>query len=153
MGACSLGLLMPVERRAARLIALDAADRILLLQYARPNGEKFWATPGGGLEPGETFEMAASREAVEELGVSAIELRPLWAGAAVFPVGDGSIHQEERFFLLRLDAEYLTAEVQQAHRLEGILQTRWWTLPELQCTAETVFPVDLAARVATIVRA
>jgi hypothetical protein len=67
MEACSLGLLMPVVRRAARLIALDAADRILLLQYARPNGEKFWATPGGGLEPGETFEMAAAREAAEEL--------------------------------------------------------------------------------------
>ncbi len=140
----------PVPRRAARLIALDANNRVLLLQYARPNGEKFWATPGGGLEPDETFEMAALREAAEELGVRDVQLEPLWEGVATFQIGGRSIHQEEKFFLLGLDALRAAADVQQAHRLEGIIQTRWWTLSDLRCTEETVFPDDLASRVAAL---
>jgi hypothetical protein len=43
----------PEFRRAARLVVVDLRNRVLLFQYARLTGEKFWATPGGGLEDGE----------------------------------------------------------------------------------------------------
>jgi hypothetical protein len=37
----------PEFRRAARLVVLDSRNHVLLFQYNRLNGQKFWATPGG----------------------------------------------------------------------------------------------------------
>ena len=63
------------DRKAARLLVLDGRGRILLFRHSDPNGNAFWATPGGGVEPGETFEQAARRESVEELGTAPAALR------------------------------------------------------------------------------
>ena len=52
-------------RRAARLVVVDSRDRVLLRQHAPTHGAGVWATPGGGLENGDTFEEAAAREALE----------------------------------------------------------------------------------------
>lgn len=65
------------ERQAARLVVLDAHHRILLFRHTDGHGREFWATPGGGLEPGESFEDAACREAKEELGAESVELTRL----------------------------------------------------------------------------
>lgn len=51
-----------MSRSAARLVVADRDRRILLLQYQDEHGP-WWATPGGGLEAGESFEDAARREA------------------------------------------------------------------------------------------
>ena len=55
-------------RRAGRVIVLDPADRVLLLRYDDPPNGRHWSTPGGGLNPGEAFAVAASRELAEETG-------------------------------------------------------------------------------------
>ena len=57
----------PVPRPAARVLLLDAKDRCLLFSWKPPN---VWITPGGGLEPGDTYEQAALRELLEETGLS-----------------------------------------------------------------------------------
>ena len=50
-------------RRAGRVIVLDPDDRVLLLRYdEEPPAGRHWATPGGGLNPGESYAAAASRE-------------------------------------------------------------------------------------------
>ena len=54
----------PYARRSARVILADSADRLLLFE-----SEGFWFTPGGGVEPGETIEQAATRELWEETGL------------------------------------------------------------------------------------
>src|SRR5215469_17862934 len=66
---------MPPQRRAARVVLLDPRNRVLLMRYddGPPNGSH-WATPGGGLEPGETYEQAALRELAEETGWTDIVL-------------------------------------------------------------------------------
>ena len=50
---CELTVPTPVLRPAARGIVLDRDDRILLLRIEHED-RTVWATPGGGLEPGET---------------------------------------------------------------------------------------------------
>jgi len=73
---------VPESRKAAPVIALDAQGRILLLKYRRPTGDTFWATPGGGLQDGESFASAGVREAEEELGVKDARLEPLGEASA-----------------------------------------------------------------------
>jgi 8-oxo-dGTP pyrophosphatase MutT (NUDIX family) len=133
------------HRRAARLVVVDAQNRVLLFQYARPTGERFWATPGGRLEHGETFEEGAAREAAEELGLKDARLERLCDRAVDFRWDDRTIHQHERLFLVHDEAREFEAEVLQVHRREGILEQRWWSLAELERTRDLIFPEDLAA--------
>jgi len=58
-------------RPAARAIVLDPDDRILLVRFEFPDG-MFWATPGGGIEPGETPEEAVRRELAEEAWLTSV---------------------------------------------------------------------------------
>lgn len=52
-----------MRQRAAALIT--QGDRVLLHQL---EGDRFWALPGGGIEPGESAAEALTRELYEELG-------------------------------------------------------------------------------------
>jgi 8-oxo-dGTP diphosphatase len=131
-------------RRAARLVVIDLHNRVLLFQYARLTGQKFWATPGGGLEDGETFEEAAAREALEELGGRNPLLHALFDRTADFVLVDRQVHQTERFFLLRLESVEFDEEVREVHSREGILETRWWSLAEIWKSSELIFPEDFA---------
>ena len=69
------------ERPTARWLILDPQGRVLLFRFVFAegplSGTVFWATPGGGCEPGESFEDAARREAVEEAGLTIGELLPV----------------------------------------------------------------------------
>src|SRR5215203_951509 len=65
-------------RVAARVVLLDPANRVLLFRYVEPwSRHAIWATPGGGLEPGETDAAAARREVVEETGLTDVGLSPI----------------------------------------------------------------------------
>src|ERR687884_2325724 len=63
----------PIYRPTARLLVIDPRDRLLLLRVHEPAFEIpiLWFTPGGGLDPGETYEQAARRELWEETGIIA----------------------------------------------------------------------------------
>ena len=65
----------PILRPAARVLLIDAQDRVLLLRANVGEGD-VWITPGGALEPGESAEQAALRELREETGVAGAELSP-----------------------------------------------------------------------------
>ena len=136
------------QRRAGRVIVLDPDDRVLLLRYDEdPPAGRHWATPGGGLDPGESYVAAASRELAEETG---------WDDVALL----GEVHQHmrlimhmgrplrqhERLFLARTSqARRALGDVAAMHACDGIAAWRWWTLDELDTTAELVWPRGLAA--------
>jgi ADP-ribose pyrophosphatase YjhB (NUDIX family) len=61
----------------AASVAIVRRDDLLLIQRNRPPSEGLWTLPGGRLEPGETPEQCAIREAKEELGLDVYGLRPL----------------------------------------------------------------------------
>ncbi len=134
-------------RTRAGLVLLDPAGRILLFLHADGHGRTFWATPGGGLEEGESLEQAARREAAEELGSADVELTFLWTGSSDFQFADREVTQTEAFFLVRGHPSVIDPEVEETHRRERILEARWWSLAEIEACQEATFPVDLAARV------
>lgn len=55
------------------VVVLDERERVLLMHR---RGDGTWGLPGGGLEPGETWEQAARRECREETGWD-VDLRGL----------------------------------------------------------------------------
>jgi 8-oxo-dGTP pyrophosphatase MutT (NUDIX family) len=140
-------MLDPVFRQAARLLVVDPDNHVFLFQY-EDGRRRWWATPGGGLEGDETFEEAAAREAVEELGVTPTTLTPLSSRTVEFSFRGRSIQQVERYFLMRLSRQNIALGelVSDAHRSEGIIAARWWSLGEIEATTEEVFPEDLCER-------
>ena len=88
------------------------------------------------------------REAAEELAISSRTFLPLWRRTVEFSFRGASVRQEEQFFLLRVlpGDVALGEEVREAHRYEGIIATRWWSLDEIETTSEQVFPEDLPQR-------
>src|SRR5688572_6993371 len=144
----------PTPRRAARLLVIDPHNgEVLLFQY-EDGGRSWWATPGGGLDGDETFEEAAIREAGEELAIASRSFLPLWHRTVEFSFRGVPIRQAEQYFLLRIPQGdiALGQQVREAHRHEGIIATRWWSLEEIEATSEQVFPEDLPQRLRELTR-
>jgi ADP-ribose pyrophosphatase YjhB (NUDIX family) len=134
------------ERCAARLFVLDEAGRILLFRHRDPDGVDFWATPGGGVEPGETFEQAARRESMEELGAEPVRLAFAGEREMTFPWGDRIIRQHEQYFRAEYAVPGLEFVATAAPAEEGVLEVRWWTREEIERHASLVRPHDLSER-------
>ena len=138
---------MRVEaRKAARLFVLDEHGRILLFCHRDPLGQMFWATPGGGVERGETFEQAARREAEEELGAAPVSLHDAGERELLFPWGHRMIRQFERYFVASYPSDGLATLENVALGDEGVLEVRWWTIAEIDGGEHDVRPPDLAER-------
>ncbi len=136
------GMTTPPLREAARVIALDDAQRVLLLHYREGGG--YWATPGGSLEAGEDHATAALRELSEELGVDEknVELGTQLARRSQdHAVGGREVRQIERYFLAHLAPA--DVDPARATQPDNIRAHRWWTLQELRDTPETVYPLGL----------
>jgi 8-oxo-dGTP pyrophosphatase MutT (NUDIX family) len=134
-------------RRAGRVIVLDPDDRVLLFRYddAPPNG-RHWCTPGGGLDDGEDYAAGARRELAEETGWTDVALgREVYEWTRVMEYADAIVRQHERFFLARVEtARRGLGEVAAMHTSDGIAAWRWWTLAEMDSTAEVIWPSGLA---------
>ena len=137
---------MPQDRRAARVLLVDARDRVLLLHGSDPSTPErgaWWITPGGGIEPGELPAEAAARELREETGLRVGPRalgEPVHERVAEFTFLGGNYRQHEHYFLLRVQAHESFSDAPDP----GITGHRWWPLPELRTTAEAVYPLELA---------
>ncbi|MFI9829780.1 NUDIX hydrolase [Streptomyces sp. NPDC051913] len=136
-------MISPPVREAARVIALDDAQRVLLLRH-HGEGESYWATPGGALEAGEDHAAAVLRELHEELGVDEKNVAlgtQLAQRSQDQTIGGQAVRQVEQYFLAHL--EPADADSARATQPDNIQAHRWWTLQELRETAETIYPVGL----------
>jgi 8-oxo-dGTP pyrophosphatase MutT (NUDIX family) len=133
---------IPKPRQAGRAILRDDAGRVLLIYFVLPN-MRFWATPGGGVEPGETILAAAIREVREELGIEVPLEGPVHQAVGIFEFEGVLIENTDNFFTGRWNG---TPRLIGATESESaaLTKARWWTLEELETTGEPFFPRDLA---------
>jgi len=136
----------PVPRQAARAILMDGSGRVLLIHFAMPRGEgvyTVWATPGGGMEPGESAMAAVKREVLEELGLNPALHGPVHTAVGIFEYDGRMVENTDTFFLGRCD---ITPALKGATDNEraALLALRWWTPDEIENTAEDIYPRDLA---------
>jgi 8-oxo-dGTP pyrophosphatase MutT (NUDIX family) len=127
-------------RRATRALVLDDDDRLLLVRFDFGD-HVVWATPGGGIEEGESDEHAIRRELVEEAGLEDFELGPLvWTRTHHVPLSSGRWDgQTERYYLVRTRSFEPTPRLTwEELRSEGVTDVRWWTPEELE-TSEALF--------------
>lgn len=132
-------------RQAVRAIVLDPDDRTVLVHFDFGH-RSVWATPGGGIDPGESDDHALRRELAEELGLVDPQIGPcVWVREHIFqrPLGryDG---QRERYYLIRTDrfepAPHLSPEQLRAEYVDGV---RWWTIDEIEASGEAFAPTRL----------
>jgi G:T/U-mismatch repair DNA glycosylase/ADP-ribose pyrophosphatase YjhB (NUDIX family) len=133
----------PQERQAVRGLVLDAEGRVLLVRFEHPvSGDAWWATVGGGVDPGESDEEALRRELREEAGLVDFEIGPVvYRREHTFPWARRILRQRERFHLVRVDAHEAVPTIDMA--AEGVTDVRWWTREELEAATEALVPDDL----------
>jgi ADP-ribose pyrophosphatase YjhB (NUDIX family) len=136
---------LPV-RHAARIILLDPADRVLLMRYDDPDDGRHWSTPGGGLDPGETYPEGALRELAEETGWTDVTLGPeVLRREHEMHYAGRLVRQDERIYLARTDQPgRQISGVDAMHDSDGIAAWHWWSLAELDATSEVIWPATLA---------
>jgi len=139
----------PGARPVARVLLLDPAQQLLLLSAQdRSSGHRWWVTPGGGLEAGESFEQAARRELWEETGLEARIGHWVWTRRHACWFEGRWVDQYERFFVAFSSGLDVRPNKQDTY-VQG---HRWWALLELVAATDDFAPRRLPELFGAIVR-
>jgi 8-oxo-dGTP pyrophosphatase MutT (NUDIX family) len=137
-----------IERRAARVLVVDGAGRVLMLRGCDPAdpARPYWFTVGGGLEPGESVAEAAVREIFEETGLrlSVDEVgSPVYDDVTEFPFDGRRYRQEQSWFLVRVPS--LKVDLSGFDEIERATVTDvcWWSRQDFLVSPEPFYPPDL----------
>lgn len=149
-----------VRRRAARVLAVSPAGRVLLFEGGDPDRPdvRIWHAPGGGVEAGEDDRAAARREFLEETGLDVEPGPHVWDRELVFGFNGTTYDQVEVYFLAEVDAEHV-ASTDGHNEIERLYLTdhAWFSVEELRSlpTADgrvLVAPPDIADRLEDLLR-
>jgi 8-oxo-dGTP pyrophosphatase MutT (NUDIX family) len=137
-------------RRTVRVIMIGPGERTLLFEDSDPavEGSRWWVTPGGGIDPGETEAMAAVREVAEETGYVLGEdelIGPVARRHVVHGYSDQIISQDEAFYLARVSDFEVDVTAHTEEEQLTLQQHRWWGRRELAETEAWIWPASLLA--------
>ncbi|MCW3836631.1 NUDIX hydrolase [Sphingomonas canadensis] len=132
------------ERPAARILLIDAADRVLLFRFVPDDRPPFWVTPGGAADPGESFAEAARRELREETGLD-LDCGPEVHRRVVefVTLENVPVTADERYFLIRSDNCAIDPSGHTELERRVMQEWRWFTREEIAEWHEPIFPVEL----------
>ena len=132
-------------RPAARILLTDPAGRTLLFRFVPDDRPPFWCTPGGALDPGESYEAAARRELFEETGLD-LDCGPQVARREIeFVTIEGvAVSADERYFAVTTDRVDIDCAGHTDLERRVMQEWRWFSRDELARLDEPFFPADLA---------
>ncbi|HEX4694412.1 MAG TPA: NUDIX domain-containing protein [Sphingomonas sp.] len=132
-------------RPAARILLVDDLGRVLLFRFTPGDGRApFWCTPGGAVDPGESYEAAARRELYEETGILADPGPEVLRREVEFLTIEGiEVSADERYFLVRTRAREIDIGGQTELERRVMQQWRWFTPADLAAHPEMIYPEDL----------
>lgn len=132
-------------RPAARILLVDREGRVLLFRFD-PGDDRapFWCTPGGALDPGESYEAAARRELFEETGIDA-DCGPQIAQRLVdfLTIERVEVTADERWFRVDVDAREIDPAGHTELERRVMTQWRWFTRDEVANCPDPIYPEDL----------
>ena len=138
----------PKQRVAARVLLIDEHDRLLLFRGLDPAEPdiRYWFTPGGGVDEGESFAEAAARELLEETGlrVPPSEIgEPVHDDVTFFSFDGVKYRQEQRFYVVRARRFEVSTVGFDDYEADSIDRHHWWSVAELEQTDDAFYPPDL----------
>jgi ADP-ribose pyrophosphatase YjhB (NUDIX family) len=132
-------------RQSARLMLVDTLGRLLLFRYDDGAHSPFWATIGGRILPGETYEATAARELAKETGYTDAIGPLIRTRDEVFATADVATSRWlEHYFAVRTRGGPIRTSGWTDEERATIREARWWTVDELRATTETILPTWLA---------
>ncbi|WP_294251521.1 NUDIX domain-containing protein [uncultured Sphingomonas sp.] len=140
-----------IARPAARILLLDRARRVLLFRFDPSDRPPFWCTPGGAVDPGESYEAAARRELWEETGIRADPGLEVTQRIVEFVTIEGvPVWADERYFVVRTEVEAIETGGHTALEQRVMRGWRWFTREEIAAHDEAIFPEDLLEMLAAL---
>lgn len=135
-------------RPTVKLLLLDEQNHLLLIHSKDPSSSQdCWYPVGGGIEPGETLQLAAVREAAEETGLLELSTGvPVWIRdhAYTYDGREEAVHEEWLLHRVkRFDPAPSALTDYESKTIQGF---HWWSIEDLVESTDSVYPPRLGHR-------
>jgi len=117
---------MPQRPKVGVGVIVTKDDQVLLMKRQNSHGHGTWAPPGGHLEYGESFDVCAIRETLEETGL--VIANPTFRAIT----NDVFVEEEKHYITVWVEAKHISGEpiINSVRELSQIGWFAWDALPQ-----------------------